>query len=186
MWLYTHHESIFERTDCFDCLVFFGLGSWAEEEIVKWRGEKRRNTFRTFFFPLGAGKNSKIFFLEIENENLCAADAGWWAAQVRRAGRRRSVMRSLCQVREVKKRAPNCGRIQHDHPVIYTLAEGSNSLLLLLCVCVFYSTLPYTPLSRMTLVRYRRRPFSAHPLPCPPNPPFWLSTIAKGKQQTKK
>jgi hypothetical protein len=147
---------------------------------------RKGGTRSALFFSAGRGKKFKSFFKEIDNKNLCAADAGWWAAQVRRAGRRRSVLRSLCQVRKVKKRAPNCGRIQHDHPVIYTLAEGSNSLLLLLCVCVFYSTLPYTPLSRMTLVRYRRRPFSAHPLPCPPNPPFWLSTIAKGKQQTKK
>jgi hypothetical protein len=62
---------------------------------------------------------------------------------------------------------------------IHPSLKALNSLLLLLLLCVFYSTL-YSPHCGMTLVRYRRRPLS------PPNPPFWLSTIAKGSRRRNK
>lgn len=89
----------------------------------------------------------------------------------------RSANEEPCQVRGVKKRAPNCGRIQHDHPVIYTLPEGPNSLLVL-CVCFIRRYHILSSLCRTTLVRYRRRPF----LP----PPSFSAVHNSQRQQTKK
>jgi hypothetical protein len=110
--------------------------------------------------------------------------------QVRRAGRRKEPKNKNKKPNEYQRGAVSSARSEEEstqlrpHSTrppsdIHPSLKALNSLLLLLLLCVFYSTL-YSPHCGMTLVRYRRRPLS------PPNPPFWLSTIAKGSRRRNK
>ena len=104
--------------------------------------------------------------------------------QVRRVGRRkeqkktnecqRGAVSSARSEEESTQLRPHSTRPPSDiHPSL-------KALTLCCCCCSVCFIRRYSPHCRMTLVRYRRRPLSA------PNPPFWLSTIAKGSRRRNK
>lgn len=197
--LFTHHESIFERTDSPNCFDFFFLISRSLYCTLEYisihiyrRGKQEKQSAlvfgREWFKQKPQNLNTSLSWKLRPDEMIDQVKFGVQLQKKTKTKKRGVGGEPVSSVRSIKKRTPNCGRIQHDHPVIYTpFWRLFNSLLavpccLLLLLCVFYSTLQL--LSRMTLVSRRRRPFFSPP-PSRPASPFWLSTIAKRQERRK-